>query len=260
MLIQIVAGTFLAGVVSVLLAWMLSSSLLSRHPEHMLSLAAGALLATAFFNLMPEAFESAYSSHALFLVFLFGLLVVIVLDKAEIWHHAHEHGKSGELKAHQNDHHLHTSIGGWSVLFGDGVHALADGILIASAFLTDWRLGFGAAFAVLLHEVPHHMGDLAVVGNGSSQSKKALLKVSLVGSMTVIGGLVGYFFVGQFVDWLPLLLVFAASSFAYVALSDLIPQLNKPMRLGQTIVQLSWLLSGCLLVTGAVAILGGKAH
>lgn len=84
MLIQIVAGTLLAGVASVWLAWVLSKSFLSRYPQHMLSLAAGALLATAFINLMPEAFESEYSAHSLFLIFFLGLLVVIVLDKAEV--------------------------------------------------------------------------------------------------------------------------------------------------------------------------------
>ena len=260
MLIQIVAGTFLAGVVSVCLAWVLSKSFLSRYPQHMLSLAAGALLATAFISLMPEAFESEYSAHFLFMLFLFGLLVVIVLDKAEVWHHAHEHGKSGRQETHKYHDHSHASIGGWSVLFGDGLHAFADGILIASAILADRNLGLGTAFAVLLHEVPHHMGDLAVVSSGTSQPRKALLKVSLAGSMTVVGGLAGYLFVWQLVDWLPLLLVFAASSFAYVALSDIIPRLNTPMKLSQMMVQVSWLLIGSILVTGAVAVVGRHVH
>ena len=260
MLIQIVAGTLLAGVASVWLAWVLSKSFLSRYPQHMLSLAAGALLATAFINLMPEAFESEYSVHSLFLIFFVGLLVVIVLDKAEVWHHAHEHGQAGEQCGHQHAHHAHGPTGSWSVLFGDGVHAFADGILIASAFLADWKLGVAATFAVLLHEVPHHMGDLAVVGSGSSQPRKAVLKVSLAGSMTVVGGLVGYLIVGQLSEWLPLFLVFAASSFAYVALADLIPQLNRPMGLRQTAVQMLWLLVGSLLVTAAVAVVGGHAH
>ena len=146
------------------------------------------------------------------------------------------------------------------MLFGDGVHAFADGILIASAFLADWKLGLAATFAGLLHEVPHHMGDLAVVGSGSSQPRKAVFKVSLAGSMTVVGGLVGYLIVGQLDEWLPLFLVFAASSFAYVALADLIPQLNGPMGLRQTVVQMVWLLAGSLLVTAAVAVIGGHAH
>jgi zinc and cadmium transporter len=266
MLIQIVAGTLLAGVASVWLAWVLSKGFLSRYPQHMLSLAAGALLATAFINLMPEAFESEYSAHSLFLVFFLGLLVVIVLDKAEVWHHAHEHehehehGRAAGPCGHQHAHDARGPTGSWSVLFGDGVHAFADGILIASAFLADWKLGLAATFAVLLHEVPHHMGDLTVVGSGSRQPGKAVFKVSLAGSMTVAGGLVGYLIVGQLGEWLPLFLVFAASSFAYVALADLIPQLNRPMGLRQTLVQMVWLLAGSLLVTAAVAAIGEHAH
>jgi zinc and cadmium transporter len=49
------------------------------------------------------------------------------------------------------------------VLTGDSVHCFGDGILIASAFMADLRLGVIAAFSVLAHEVPHHMGDLVVL-------------------------------------------------------------------------------------------------
>jgi zinc and cadmium transporter len=73
-------------------------------------------------------------------------------------HHAHEHSEVSQ--ADISHHHSHGASGSWSVLFGDGVHAFADGILIASAFVADWKLGVAASFAVLLHEVPHHMGDL----------------------------------------------------------------------------------------------------
>ena len=257
MLLHIVIGTLLAGVASVWIAWLLSRSFLARYPAYMLSLAAGALLATAFINLMPEAFESEYSAHTLFLVFLFGLFVVIVLDKVELWHHAHEHGHA----EHDTHHgHMHSPTGAWSVLFGDGVHAFADGVLIASAFLADWNLGIAASFAVLLHEVPHHMGDLAVVAGRNKHTNKALLKVSMAGAMTIIGGLTGYAVIAQLEEWLPLFLVFAASSFAYVALADLIPQLNKLMHLKQTVVQMLWLAGGALLVTATLTVVGGHAH
>lgn len=260
MLIQIIAGTFLAGVVSVWLAWMLCRSFLTRHPQHMLSLAAGALLATAFINLLPEAFDSDYSAKSLFLIFFLGLLTVIVLDNAEVLYRAHVLGLPS---GHQRTPHEHISsapTGRWAVLFGGGVHAFADGILIASAFLANEKLGWGAAFAVLLHEVPHHLSDLAVVGNGGSKPRKAVLKVTLAGSFTMAGGLAGYLIVGQLAGWLPMLLVLAASSFAYVALSDIIPQLNRPKGLRQTIVQLSCLLFGSLLVSAAVMVAGGHGH
>ncbi|MEY4505490.1 MAG: Zinc transporter ZupT [Pseudomonadota bacterium] len=259
-LLAILLGTVIAGVGSVWVAAFLSFSVLSRYTQHMLSLAAGALLATAFMHLMPEAFESQASAHDLFAVFLLGLVFFFLLDKAELWHHGHEH----HAHAHEaHDHHKHSSAhhhgksgGGWAVLAGDSVHAFGDGILIASAFMADVRLGIVASLAVLAHEVPHHMGDLVVLRQTSGTQRAALIKVSLAGTVTALGGLVGYTLVREIEDFLPFFLVMASSSFAYVALADLIPQLQKKLGLGSTVAQVLWLFAGVALVT----LVSGLAH
>ena len=69
-LIAILLGTVAAGVGSVWLAAALSFAMLARYTQHMLSLAAGALMATAFLHLLPEAFESQAGARDLFLVLL----------------------------------------------------------------------------------------------------------------------------------------------------------------------------------------------
>ena len=76
--------------------------------------------------------------------------------------------------------------GGWAVLAGDSVHAFGDGILIASAFVADWKLGLVTSLAVLAHEVPHHMGDLVVLRHTVGTERAALVKVSLAGTVTAI--------------------------------------------------------------------------
>jgi hypothetical protein len=78
---------------------------LARYTQHMLSLAAGALLATAFLHLLPEAFESQAGAHDLFLTLLVGLVFFFLLDKAELWHHGHEHHH--EVAAAAPHHHAH---------------------------------------------------------------------------------------------------------------------------------------------------------
>ncbi|MES2183944.1 MAG: ZIP family metal transporter, partial [Pseudomonadota bacterium] len=123
------------------------------------------------------------------------------------------------------------------------------GILIASAFAADWQLGLVAALAVLAHEVPHHIGDLVVVRQGGGGRRMALLKVSLAGAVTVLGGLAGHFLLGQLHGLLPFFLVAAASSFIYVALADLIPQLQRHLTARQTAAQVAWLFAGMVLVT-----------
>ena len=146
--------------------------------------------------------------------------------------------------------------GGWAVLAGDSVHAFGDGILIASAFVADWKLGLVTSLAVLAHEVPHHMGDLVVLRHTVGTERAALVKVSLAGTVTAIGGLVGYFLVSELEEQLPYFLVVASSSFVYVALADLIPQLQKRLNLADTVAQLGWLLAGM----GLVAVVSGLAH
>jgi zinc and cadmium transporter len=136
------------------------------------------------------------------------------------------------------------------------VHCFGDGVLIASAFMADLRLGVIASLAVLAHEVPHHMGDLMVLRSGANNKRLALLKVSLAGAVTALGGLVGYWLVEQLQDYLPYFLVVASSSFVYVALADLIPQLQKRLSARETAAQIAWLLVGIGLVTAV----SGLAH
>lgn len=277
-LVAIILATLAAGIGSVWLAALLMRLGLggrsgSVGPQHLLSLAAGALLATAFMHLLPEAFESQASAHDLFATLLVGVVFFFLLDKAELWHHGHEHSHAephppehghdhpGHVHAHDHAHHHHhhghgPRAGGWAVLTGDSVHCFGDGILIASAFMADIRLGVIAAVSVLAHEVPHHMGDLVVLRQSSPNRRMALVKVSLAGAVTALGGVLGYFLVGQLEDFLPYFLAVASSSFIYVALADLIPQLQKRLTARETVAQIAWLVAGMVVVT----LVSGAAH
>lgn len=286
-LIYIVLATLAAGIGSVWLAAALSFGAFARYTQHMLSLAAGALLATAFMHLLPEAFEAQAGAKELFAALLAGLIFFFLLDKAELWHHGHEHHDPAPSSpvvlpflplishnavdcnaalAHGHDHHGHhhshaQKPGSWALLTGDSVHCFGDGVLIASAFMADQSLGWVAALAVLAHEIPHHMGDLVVLsqsnaGSQSNSNRIALVKVSLAGSVTAIGGLAGYWLVNQLQDYLPYFLVLVSSSFIYVALADLIPQLQKRLSFKQTLAQIVWLAIGILMVTWV----SGLAH
>ncbi len=272
-LIAIILATLASGIGSVwLAAWLLRSGLGGKSgsvgPQHLLSLAAGALLATAFMHLLPEAFESQAGAQELFTTLLVGVVFFFMLEKAELWHHGHEHGDAqaghasdhGHSHAHSHHHHHHpvggARVGGWTVLTGDSVHCFGDGVLIASAFVADMRLGLIAAASVLAHEVPHHMGDLVVLLHSSANRRVALLKVSLAGAVTALGGLAGYFLLERLHDWLPYFLVVASSSFVYVALADLIPQLQKRLSARETAIQVAMLLTGM----GVVTLVSQLAH
>lgn len=287
---MILLATLVAGVGSVWVAASLIRLGVGRigsvvQGHHLLSFAAGALLATAFVHLLPEAMASHGNPQTLFAVLLAGLVAFFLLDKAELWHHGHEHAlpdaadiaaasgqhaHAGEQASGSHDghahahHHHHRHAGAWAVLAGDSVHCFGDGLLIASAFLVDWRLGVLAALSVLAHEVPHHIGDLIILtfhsqGVMAQRRKVALTKVSIAGAVTMLGGLTGYLLLALVDErWMPFFLVVASSSFIYVALADLIPQLQLKLNARQTVVQVAWLLAGMALVAVVSVLLHGS--
>ena len=134
--------------------------------------------------------------------------------------------------------------GGWSVLLGDSIHNFCDGVIIAAAFLADTHLGFVTAAAIIAHESPQEVGDYIVLLNAGFSRKKALLYNAASGLAAVVGGVIGYLVVGPWESLFPYMLVVASSSFIYVAVADLIPQLQHRLPLRETLSQIAWLAAG----------------
>jgi len=139
------------------------------------------------------------------------------------------------------------------VILGDSIHNFCDGIIIAAAFLADTRLGVVTSLAIIAHEIPQEVGDYIVLLNAGFSRAKALFYNAVSGLSAVVGGIVGYFIVGPWEALFPYLLVIAASSFIYVAVADLIPQLQHRLTLKETVAQLGWLGAGLLIVVLAVS-------
>ena len=250
----IVIATLSGGLLSVGIAAALTVTVLARMVRHLVSLSAGVLLATALLHVLPEAFESGAEPHALFATLLGGLLFFFLLEKVELYRHTHHHEGDG----HHHHHHFdaeQAGRGGWSVLVGDAIHNFCDGIIIAAAFLADTRLGMVTALAIVAHEIPQEVGDYIVLLNAGFSRAKALAFNALSGLAGVVGGVLGYFVVGPWEALFPYLLVVASSSFVYVAVADLIPQLQHRLSLADTAAQLAWLAAGMGLIVGVVAIL-----
>ncbi|MFT3858798.1 MAG: ZIP family metal transporter [Aquabacterium sp.] len=250
-LTYIVAATFAGGVVSVLLAAALSAPLLGLIVRHLVSLSTGVLLGTALLHVLPEAFESSKPPQGLFLTLLGGLLFFFLLEKAELYRHGHHHEHDG----HHHHHHFdkqQAGRGGWSVLVGDSIHNFCDGVLIAAAFLSDPHLGFVTALAIIAHEIPQEVGDYIVLINAGFSRARALAYNALSGLAAVVGGVLGYFLIEPWREFLPYMMVVAASSFVYVAVADLIPQLQKRLDVRETVMQIFWLAAGLLMIGSIV--------
>ncbi|MFH1056118.1 MAG: ZIP family metal transporter [Candidatus Altiarchaeota archaeon] len=190
---------------------LLSDKTLTRLLYFLVSFSAGALLGGAFIHLLPESTAELGIDNAV-LTLLCGFSFFFLMEKFLHWHHCHER----ECTIHEYSYML---------LFGDGVHNLIDGFVIAAAFLTDTRLGLITSFLIIAHEIPQELGNFGVLLHAGMDKYKALLYNFLAQLTCVLGGLLGYFLPLEGLT--ALLLPFAAGGFIYISASDLIPQLHK---------------------------------
>ena len=245
-LLWILCATVAGAVLSILAAALLSFTALSSMVPRMVSYAVGAMLGAAFLHLLPEAFKQASSIEALFATTLAGLLAFFLLEKAALWRH-HQHGERG---AHGDAHaHSHTKPVATLVVVGDGFHNFVDGVLIASAFITDHVLGVAASVALIAHEIPQEVGDFMVLLDCGLSKAKALTLNLLSGATAVAGGLIGYFALENAQHVTPNVLALAAASFIYIAVADLIPGLHRAMDSRSTAWQIVLIAAGIITVT-----------
>jgi zinc and cadmium transporter len=260
-LVYIVLATVAGGLLSVLAAASLTIHVLGRIVKSLVSLSVGVLLGTALLHILPEAFESEASAQALFATLLGGLLFFFLLEKAELYRHGHHH--EGDDPHHHHHHGFdaeQAGSGGWSVLVGDSIHNFCDGVIIAAAFLTDTQLGVVTALAIVAHEIPQEVGDYIVLLNAGLSRARALAYNALSGLAAVAGGVLGYFVVAPWESLFPYLLVVASSSFVYVAVADLLPQLQRRLPARETLAQITWIAAGLGVVLLARQMLHGSAH
>lgn len=245
-LLWIVCATLAGGVLSVAAAGLLSFTALSAMVPRMVSYAVGAMLGAAFLHLLPEAFMQADSIEALFATTLAGLLGFFLLEKAALWRHRHQHGEH-DLHGHGHAETRRKPVA-TLIVVGDGFHNFVDGVLIASAFVTDPVLGVAAAVALIAHEVPQEVGDFMVLLDcGLSRSRAMMLNLASSGA-GVVGGVTGYFALENAQHLTPYVLALAASSFIYIAVADLIPGLHRAMDARSTAWQIALIALGIVTV------------
>ena len=246
-LLSILITTTLAGVFSISAAAVFSFSLLSRMVERMVSLSVGILLSTSLLHALPEAFESNADPHSLFAALLGGLLGFFLLEKFAVLRHSHHYEGDGHSHEHGHDAH-EAGKAGWMILVGDGLHNFTDGILIAAAFLANPNLGIITAVAIIAHEIPQEIGDFIVLLNAGFSRTRAYVFNLLCSLMAVAGGLLGYYTLDKASGLIPYVLVFASSGFIYIAVSDLMPQMQRRATVRESVPQVLLIGVGVLIV------------
>jgi zinc and cadmium transporter len=248
LLLLIIIFTAIGGVLSVLAAsvfLLLPEAQRIKVLPHGVSFATGALLAVAFWGLIPHALEEAGKEEFQWLsgTILFGILGFFMLEKLLVWRHCH----SGSCEEHGDKGHSRHAAGPLIVL-GDSIHNFVDGVLIAAAFLVDVKLGIVTSIAVAAHEIPQEVGDFAILLHSGYSKSKALWYNILASLATVLGGILAYFGLADMHALLPYIISLAASSFIYVAVADLIPSLHKKTDAVSSLQQIGLIAAGVALV------------
>lgn len=204
--------------------------------ERMVSLSVGVMLSTTFLHALPEAFEMTHDPVGLFGTVLGGLLGFFLLEKLSILRHSHHHEGDGHEHEEGHDKRVAGSTG-WMILVGDGFHNFTDGVMIAAAFMADIQLGFITSLAIFAHEIPQEVGDFIVLLNAGFSRTRAYAYNLLCSLLALAGGLVGYYTLGKAQSLIPYVLALASAGFIYIAVSDLIPQMQRHTSLKETVPQ-----------------------
>jgi zinc and cadmium transporter len=186
----------------------------SRLVPWLVSYAVGALLGVALIELLPQALATL-SARRVFATLLGGILTFFVLEKLAIWRHCH----TDACEVHE--------ARGPLVLIGDAAHNFMDGAVIGAAVFTSVPVAISTAVAVLAHEIPHEVGDFAILLQSGYSRTRALAYNACAEAAGLVGAAVAYLFLDSVPRVAPYFLAFATASFLYVAMSDLIPDLHR---------------------------------
>ncbi len=210
-----------------------------------MSFSTGALLAAAFFDLLPESIAAGGVGWTMQITVL-GILVFFVIEKFLHWHHHHKHHHKGE-RGEAPFTYLN--------LVGDGVHNFVDGTVIAASFMTSPALGIVSTVAIIAHEIPQEIGDFSLLIYGGFSKQKALLFNFASALTALIGAILTFYFYPMIPGLVMFLLPIAAGNFIYLACVDMVPELHKERGAKRSAVQLAALVLGIVLIAGVAAAL-----
>ena len=240
--IYTIASVLIISLISVIVAipFIIKKKVPNNFLIFLLSLSVGVLLATVFFDFLPEIYENENSFNAT-VYLLVGFLVMFILEK--FIHYSHTSG-CGE-KDHGHSHAYNVAPVN---IIGDGVHNFIDGLIIAGSYIISIPIGIAATISIAFHEIPQEIADFGVFLYSGLSKKKAIL-FNLLSSLTaIIGAIIGLSLAASFDGFSIIIIPFAAGNFLYIASSNLLPQLHRHCGIKETFFHLLAIILGIILI------------
>ena len=229
MVIIIALATFCSTLVGGLVALKLKDKL-----HLVLGFSAGAVIAVAFFDLMPEAIglgSKYYSSATVLSVVALGFLIYLVLDRVIFLHshaddhdnaHLHMQGDRGqqELTAENESRHIRRGVLGAGSL---SIHSFLDGVAIGLAFQVSAAIGAIVAIAVLVHDFSDGINTVNLILKNEGKGPRAF-RWLIVDAVAPVIGVASTLFFTLPESALAIILAVFSGFFLYIGASDLIPE------------------------------------
>ncbi len=215
--------------------------------HYLASFAAGVLLASAFFDLLPEAFHEGEEMRInVFFWTLMGILLFFAIERLIHWFHHHE-------EYHEHEKEVQSTLP--LIIIGDTVHNFVDGIVIAATFLVDIQLGMVTTLAVAAHEIPQEIADFGLMLHKGLSRLKVILVNIMSASAALLGALITYF-LGSFLEnYIPMAVALTAGFFIYIATSDLIPEIHYEKKRGVALLKTALLFLGVVVIWLSISLL-----
>ena len=211
------------------------------------SFAAGVLLGTAFFDLLPEASrETKLGNIDIFFWTLIGIVLFFVVERFIHWFHHHE-----EFLEHEKEPKSTLPL----IIVGDTIHNFLDGVVIAATFMVNTQVGILTAIAVFAHEVPQEIGDFGLMLHKGLPRKKIIFINVISAAVAFIGAIITYLLGNILKGYLPVFLALTAGFFIYIAASDLIPEIHHEERRGVALIETMLLIFGIIVIFASVNLL-----
>jgi len=181
----------------------------------LVSFAIGGLSGDAFIHLIPESFRQLGFGLPTSLLMILGMFLFFVVERLIRWRHCH---------LSVSEHHIHPVAA--LNLTGDAVHNFLDGVVIGASYTVSVPLGVTTTLAVLLHEIPHEIGDFGILVHAGFSVRMAIL-FNFLTALTAILGTILALMVGPHLQSFSVsMLPITAGGFIYIAGSDLIPEVQ----------------------------------
>jgi zinc and cadmium transporter len=255
MFLSAMGGVLLVQALAVAAAWALRARerFLRRFLPLFVALAVGVLLATALLHLLPEAVTTLGNRQPVWMIVGATMLALFLGERVSyLLTGAGTEPEFATLEdcakqAHEHHHHGHATRPS-NILAASMLHSFIDGAAVATAFAASPRIGWLTAFAIALHEIPHRMGDFALFVHLHVPPKAALRMAMLAGAPSLLGvgavALVGM----QHADRIAWLLPVSAGSFLYIAMANLLPEIERERSGGRLAMQMLSLCAGIAMV------------